>query len=290
MDYLVKAIDHTKHFRAIAVVATDLVNTAQQDHDTWSSASAAFGRTLIGTLLLSAAELTKDEELTVRLQGDGPTGAIVATGQADYTVKGYLQNPHVALPLNEKGKIDVKGAVGTKGMLSVTKDLALKEPFTGQTPIVSGEVAGDFTYYLAVSEQIPSSVGLAVLVEPNNSIGAAGGFILQAMPGATDPEITAIETRIKNLPQLSQQIFEGKTPEDLLKQILGDDLKILETSPVKYYCDCNKEKFGDIIETLSRADLTEMIGKDHGAEAVCKFCGKKYEFSEAELQEMINKK
>lgn len=285
-DYLVKAIDATKNFRAIAIRTTNLVEEAHERHDTWSASSAALGRTLTGTILLAAAELTDDEELTVRIQGDGPVGGIVATGKADYTVKGYLGNAHVALPTTKAGKIDVGQAVG-KGQLSVTKDLGLKEPFTGQSALISGEIAEDLTYYLAKSEQIPSSVGLAVFVNPNESIGAAGGFILQAMPGATEAQIATVEGRIKNLEQLSQQFLAGVTPEELVQKILGEDAKILETSPVAFACDCGKEKFGKIIATLARKDLVDMINEDHGAEANCKFCGNHYKFSEDDLQAML---
>lgn len=194
-DYLVKAIDKTKNLRLLTVTAKDLVSEAQQRHDTWSASSAVLGRTLIGGLLLAAAGLTDKEELTVRLLGNGPVGATVVTAQADYTVKGYIQNPHIALPAKSDGHIDVKKAVG-QGWLEVTKDLGLKEPYTGQVPIVSGEIAEDFAYYLTKSEQIPSAVGLSVFVNPNNSIGAAGGFMLQALPGASDELITKTINRI----------------------------------------------------------------------------------------------
>ena len=190
-DYLVKAIDKTKNLRLITVNAKALVGEAQKRHDTWSASSAVLGRTLIGGLLLSAALLKDKDELTVRLLGSGPVGATVVTAKADLTIKGYIQNPHIALPPKKDGHIDVARAVG-EGWLEVTKDQSLKEPYTGQVPIVSGEIAEDFTYYLAKSEQIPSAVGLSVFVEPNNSIGAAGGFVLQALPGATSESFNFI--------------------------------------------------------------------------------------------------
>ena len=179
-DYLVKAIDKTKNLRLITVNAKDLVSEAQKRHDTWSASSAVLGRTLIGGLLLSAALLKDKDELTVRLLGNGPVVATVVTAKADLMIKGYVQNPHIALPPKKDGHIDVAKAVG-EGWLEVTKDQGLKQPYTGQVPIVSGEIAEDFTYYLAKSEQIPSAVGLSVFVEPNNSIGAAGGFVLQVL-------------------------------------------------------------------------------------------------------------
>ncbi len=175
-DYLVKSLAYDGQLRAYAVDATKTVRQAQEYHDTWSAASAALGRTLVATLLLSEASLKGEGKMTVKVNGDGPLGAIVVDGNANGTVKGYVQHPHIHLPLNDKHKIDVKGAVGTTGFLSVTKDLGLKEPFTGQVPLVSGELGEDFTYYLAKSEQIPSAVGLSVFVNDDNTIQTAEAF------------------------------------------------------------------------------------------------------------------
>ena len=288
-DYLVKAIDKSKNLRLLTVTAKDLVGEAQKRHDTWSASSAVLGRTLIGGLLLAAAGLTEGEELTVRLLGNGPVGATIVTAKADYTVKGYLKNPHIALPPKANGHIDVKKAVG-QGWLEVTKDLGLKEPYTGEVPIVSGEIAEDFAYYLTKSEQIPSAFGLSVFVNPNNTIGAAGGFMLQALPGASDQLIDKTIERINKLPVLSSALLDGMTPEDLAKQILGDDCKILEQDPVAFKCDCSKEKYADILQTLDRKQLHDMIEEDHGAELKCSFCGNKYNYSEAELTQILSKK
>lgn len=289
-DYLVKAIDKSKQLRLLTITAKDLVQEAHQRHDTWAASTAALGRTLIGTLLLAAAELVDKEELTVRLLGNGPAGAIIATSKANFTVKGYLQNPHVQVPVVKAGHINVKAAVGTKGWLEVTKDLGLKAPYTGQVPIVSGEVAEDFTYYLAKSEQIPSAVGLSVFVNPNESVGAAGGFMLQALPGASDQTIGRVEKNIKQLPALSKLFLEQTSPEKLAQLILGADCKLLEQDPVKFACDCSKEKYGRILETLQTRELEAMIKEDHGCELTCKFCGNKYHFTEAELQDVLQKK
>ena len=226
-DYLIKAINASKDLRLLTINGKDLVAEAQKRHDTWSASSAVLGRSLLGALLLAGAELKGDQELTLRLLGDGPVGAAVVTAKSDLTVKGYVQNNHVALPAREDGHIDVKKAVG-KGWLQVTKDLGLKQPYTGEVPIVSGEIAEDLTYYLAKSEQIPSAVGLSVFVNPNDTIGAAGGFLLQALPGASEELLQETEDRIKALPQLSSAFLDGMTPEDLAKKILGDDCKILE--------------------------------------------------------------
>lgn len=288
-DYLIKAIDASKNLRLLVINGKNLIAEAQQRHDTWSASSAVLGRTLLGGLLLAGAELKDQQELTVRLLGNGPVGATVVTAKSDLTVKGFVQNNHIALPARADGHIDVKKAVG-QGWLQVTKDLGLKQPYTGEVQIVSGEIAEDLTYYLAKSEQIPSAVGLSVFVNPNNTIGEASGFLLQALPGATDELLQKTEERIKALPPLSEAFLGGMTPEDLAKKILGDDCKILEKDPVKYECDCSKEKYAKMLETLKASELNEMINEDHGAELVCNFCGDKYQFSEAELQEILAKK
>ena len=287
-DYLVKAIDKTKNLRLLTLSAKGVVSEAQKRHDTWSASSAVLGRTMLGSLLLADSLLKNESELTVRLLGNGPVGATVVTVNSDLKVKGYIQNPHIALPPKEDGHINVAKAVG-QGWLQVTKDMGLKEPYTGQVPIVSGEIAEDFTYYLAKSEQIPSAVGLSVFVNPNNSIGAAGGFMLQALPGASDELLAEVEKRIKALPHLSTLMLDGVTPEELAKKILGDDCKILDKEPVAFECDCSKEKYAEILATLKPSQLKEMIEEDHGAELTCQFCKDKYHYDEDELKEILKK-
>ena len=289
-DYLVKSISKDGKFRAYAVNASQLVEKAHEIHDTWSASSAALGRTLIGTLLLATASLQGEAGMTVKIQGDGPVGFIVADGTAQGTVKGYMGNNHVSLPANEKGKIDVSGAVGKHGKLSVTKMApGDKTPYTGQVNLVSGELGDDFTYYLAQSEQIPSAVGLSVFVNPDESIEVAGGFMIQVLPGASDEEISKLEKKLKDLPLVSEMLRDGDTPEDILKRIFGDQLKILDRMPVSYRCDCSKERFAHALASIAKKDLEKMINEDHHAEAVCQFCGKKYEFSEQELKDIYDK-
>ncbi len=288
-DYLIKAIDKTKNLRLLTITAKEMVGEAQKRHDTWSASSAVLGRTMVASVLLAGAELTDKEELTVRLLGNGLVGPTVVTAKADLTVKGYIKNPHIALPTKDNGHIDVKKAVG-QGWLEVTKDLGLKQPYTGQVPIVSGEIAEDFAYYLTKSEQIPSAVGLSVFVNPNNTIGEAGGFMLQALPGASDELIDRTIKRINELPALSTSFLDGMTPEDLARKILGTDCKILEKDDVAFKCDCSKEKYAGILETLKSSQLNEMISEDHGAELTCNFCGNKYHYSEQELKDILAKK
>ncbi|EQM53985.1 heat shock protein Hsp33 [Lactiplantibacillus plantarum EGD-AQ4] len=288
-DYLVKSVAGNEMFRAYAVDATGVVAEAQQRHDTWSAASAALGRSLVGTLLLASSVLKGDEQMTVKINGNGPVGGIVIDGNAKGTVKGYLQHPHIHLPLNEQHKIDVKTAVGTDGFLSVTKDQGVGDPFTGTVALVSGELGEDFTYYLAQSEQIPSAVGLSVFVNNDNSIGVAGGFLVQVLPNATDEAISSLEAKLTDLPLVSQLMREGKTPEDILDLLFDGDVKVLDKMPVKFECDCSKERFAEALMALPKHEVRAMIDEDHGATAVCHFCGTQYQFSEAELEAVLSR-
>lgn len=291
-DQLITAVSKDGAFRVFAVDASETVAEAQRRHDTWSAATAALGRTLVATLLLSAAGLKgQDDLLTVRLKGDGPVGAIVADGTSQGTVRGYVEHPHVSLPLNVVGKIDVGRAAGHRGLLAVTKDLGLGEPFTGQVPLVSGELGEDFTYYLAQSEQIPAAVGLSVFVNADNSVQVAGGFMIQALPGAADAELAQVETTVKTLPLTSEMLRQGLTPTEIAARALGEiPLTVVDTKPVAFACPCSKAHFGEIVATLARKDLQAMITEDHGAEAVCKFCETRYQFSADELTAMLNAK
>ena len=285
-DYLVKALCYNGSIRAYGICATNTIAEAQKRHDTWSASTAALGRTMVGSLLLGAT-LKGDDKLTVKVQGNGPAGAIVVDSNGSGEVKGYIKNPHVSLSLNDNGKIDVRGAVGTEGVFTVIKDLGLKETFSGQTPIVSGEIGEDFTYFMTVSEQIPSAIGLSVLVNPDETVKAAGGFMIQVMPGADDATIDSIEQRLKEVPLVSQLIDDGEAPEQILERLLGEgQVEILEKMPVAFKCDCSKHKFGTAIIAVGLDEINAMIEEDHGAEAVCQFCGNKYQYSEADLIEL----
>lgn len=289
MDQLIKSLAFNKQIRIYVVDATDTVSEAQKRHDTWSTSTAALGRTIIGTALLGAT-LKGNEKVTVRIDGDGPAGHIVADSNGKGEVKGYIANPKVSLPLNEAGKIDVKGAVGTAGNFMVTKDLGMKMPFSGQVPLVSGEIGEDFTYYMANSEQIPSAIGLSVLVNPDETVKTAGGFMIQVLPGADDETIGQLEETLANMPLISQLMDEGKSPKDILDKLTGKgNSTILETMPVTFTCSCSKDRFGNALASLGHGDIQEMIEQDHGAEAVCHFCGKKYFFTEEELKKIQEK-
>ncbi|GLO64295.1 Hsp33 family molecular chaperone HslO [Oceanobacillus kimchii] len=285
-DYLIKATANNGKIRAYAVQSTNTVEEARRRQDTFATASAALGRTITITSMMGAM-LKGDDSITTKVMGNGPLGAIVADADADGHVRGYVKNPHVDFELNEKGKLDVARAVGTEGNISVIKDLGLKDFFTGETPIVSGEISEDFTYYYATSEQIPSAVGAGVLVNPDHTILAAGGFIVQVMPGAEEEVINELEDQIQALPAISSLIREGKTPEEILTQLFGEkQLNIHEKMPIEFRCKCSKDRLAQAIVGLGNDEIQAMIEEDHGAEATCHFCNEKYHFTEEELENL----
>jgi molecular chaperone Hsp33 len=283
-DYIVKALGYEGEVRAYAIRSTETVKEAQRRHDTWATASAALGRTLTASAMMGTM-LKDNDRITVKIEGDGPIRLILVDASANGKVRCYVANPHVHFDLNEKGKLDVRRAVGTNGMLTVIKDLGLKEKFSGQVPLVSGEIGEDFTYYFATSEQTPSAVGVGVLVNPDHTILASGGFIIQIMPGATDSTISEIENRLNTIKPISTMIREGMTPEEILEELLGDNIKVLETVPVEFECTCSKERFGNALIGLGSQELQEMIDEDEQAEAQCHFCNEKYLFTKEELEE-----
>ena len=242
-DSLLKVLAFNDEVKAVAMVATDAIAQAQRRHDTWSSATAALGRTIIGTQLL-ASSLKGDERITVQVNGDGPGGKIMADANGRGEMRGYITNPHVSLELNDKGKLDVRGVVGTNGTITVLKDLNMREPFSGQVPIVDGELGMDFTYYLAVSEQINGAVGVSVLVNPDETVRAAGGFMIQLLPGASEATISEIERRINEIPMVSKLIDQQEQPRDILNRLFGEEnIRVLEEMPVKFHCGCTRERF-----------------------------------------------
>ncbi|MFB6469347.1 Hsp33 family molecular chaperone HslO [Cytobacillus sp. Hz8] len=285
-DYLVKAIAYNGQVRAYAVRSTETIGEAQRRHYTWPTASAALGRAMSATVMMGAM-LQGEDKLTVKIEGGGPIGAILVDSNAKGEVRGYVTNPQTHFDLNEHGKLDVRRAVGTSGMLSVVKDIGLRDYFTGQVPIVSGELGEDFTYYFVTSEQVPSSVGVGVLVNPDNSILAAGGFIIQLMPGTEDETITEIENHLKTIPPVSKLIEKGLTPEELLFELLGkENVKILEKMPVAFSCTCSKERFANAIISLGKDEIEDMIEEDGKAEAQCHFCNEIYHFTKEELEQL----
>lgn len=285
-DYLIKATAFNGRIRAYAVTSTNTVEEARRRQDTWATASAALGRTITISAMMGAM-LKGEDSNTIKVDGGGPIGAIVADANSKGHVRGYVTNPHVDFDLNDKGKLDVARAVGTTGSLSVVKDLGLKDYFTGEVPIVSGEISEDFTYYFATSEQVPSAVGAGVLVNPDHTILAAGGFIVQVMPGAEEEVIERLEEQIQAFPAISKLIEEGYTPEELLKKLFGDEeFKIHESMPIEFRCKCSKERISNAIIGLGNDEIQSMIDEDKGAEATCHFCNERYEFTVEELEEL----
>jgi len=287
-DYLVRGLGFNGSVRAFAVDSTKTVGEAQRRHMMWPTASAALGRAMTGGVMLGAM-LKGDDKVTIKFEGGGPVGALLVDSNARGGVRGYVSNPQTHFDLNEKGKLDVSRAVGTDGMMSVVKDLGMRDNFTGQTPIVSGEIAEDFTYYFAASEQVPSSVGLGVLVDTDNSILAAGGFIIQLMPNADDETITKIEERLSNIEPVSKMIQRGLSPEEILEAVLGEgNVQILDKTPVHFECNCSKDRFATAILGLGEKEIQDMIDEDGMAEAQCHFCLETYQYSKEELESFIN--
>lgn len=287
-DYLVRGLGFDGSVRAFAVDSTKTVGEAQCRHMMWPTATAALGRAMTGGVMLGAM-LKGDDKVTIKFEGGGPVGALLVDSNGKGGVRGYASNPQTHFDLNKQGKLDVSRAVGTDGMMSVVKDLGMRDNFTGQTPIVSGEIAEDFTYYFAASEQVPSSVGLGVLVDTDNSVLAAGGFIVQLMPNIDDETITKIEERLSNIEPVSKMIQRGLSPEEILEAVLGEgNVQILDKMPVNFECNCSKDRFATAIMGLGKKEIQDMIDEDGMAEAQCHFCLEAYQYSKEELESFIN--
>lgn len=276
--------------RAFVATTTDLVQEAHVRHDTSATASAALGRTLTATLLLGAT-LKEGESVTVRVMGDGPIGGIISEADPAGHVRGYAQEPHADLPARPDGKLDVSGIVGLDGFIHVTRDLLMGQPYTGSAPLVSGEIAEDVSNYFLVSEQTPSAVALGVLVDTDLTVRAAGGFFLQAMPGAPAETLSALEENIGLLPSVSAAIDSGLTPEGILKlAFTGIEYDILGRTDLSFACRCDRERVIRALVSLGPAELQEIAAEDKPVELVCHFCGERYTFTPAEVTALIEPK
>ncbi|WLD93482.1 Hsp33 family molecular chaperone HslO [Alkalihalobacillus sp. AL-G] len=283
-DYLVKALAFDGNIRAFSVNTTEMIREAQRRQKTWPTASAALGRAMTASTMMASMLKGESNKLTVKIEGGGPIGAIIVDANVKGEARGYVSNPQVHFDKNEKGKLDVARAVGKDGYLSVVKDLGLRENFTGQVPLVSGELGDDFTYYFVSSEQIPSAVAVGVLVNPDNTILASGGFIIQVMPGAADEMITFIEKRLQAIDPVSKMIEQGMTPEELLYNVLGaENVKLLDKSPIQFSCQCSKERISNAMISIGEEEIQNMIDEDGQAEANCHFCGESYHFTKEDL-------
>ena len=288
-DYIIRATAADHHIRAFAATTKELVETARKHHETTPVVTAALGRLLTAGAMMGVMMKGKDDVLTLKVEGNGPMSGMVVTADSGGRVKGYPFVPQVELALNQKGKLDVAGAVGI-GVLSVIKDVGLKEPYVGQTILATSEIAEDLTYYFATSEQVPSSVALGVLVNHDGTVRQAGGFIIQLMPDAGEEVISRLEEKISQISSITSLLDEGLTPEDILTKLLGDmDLEILEKSPAEFYCNCSKERVEKALVSLGEKELTELIETDEPAEVKCHFCNTAYVFGKEELTEILEK-
>ncbi len=289
-DYVVRATAADGSIRAFAITAREMVETARRAHDTYPVMTAALGRLLCGGAMMGVMMKGEKDLLTLQIQCSGPAKGLTVTADSQGHVKGFASEPHVDLPLNAQGKLDVGGALGL-GVLSVIKDLGLKEPYVGQCELQTGEIAEDLTYYFAASEQVPSAVGLGVLVDTDASVKQAGGFILQLMPDAKDEVIDRLEKRITELSSVTEMLDRGLSPEEILQEILGEfGLEILDTIPTEFHCDCSKERVSRAIATLSRKDLESLISDGEAIEVKCQFCNTAYSFTTDDLQEILSQR
>ena len=287
MDKLVRCISTDGTLVMMAADTTDMVERAQQIHKTSAVTSAALGRLLTASSLMGSMLKGENDSITLRINGGGPAGTVMAVSDSNGNARGYVQNPVVEIPLNSKGKLDVAGAVGTDGSLTVIKDLNLKEPYVGQVVLVSGEIAEDITSYYAVSEQIPSVCALGVLVNPDLSIKAAGGFIIQLLPTALDDTIDAVERCIKDIPSVTAMLSDGLTPEDICKKVLSEfELDVLDTSNPVYRCNCSRKRVEAALISTGVESLEELSGEEK-TEVCCQFCDKKYDFTGDEIKNLL---
>lgn len=289
MGKLVRCISTDGTITVMAVDTTDIVNEAANIHETSAVISAALGRTLTAASLMGSCLKGKDDSVTVKINGGGPSGSIIAVSDSSGNVRGYVQENIVEIPLNKKGKLDVAGAVGTNGFVTVIKDLGLKEPYVGQVPIVTGEIAEDITSYFAISEQTPSVVALGVLVNPDLTIRAAGGFIIQLLPTAMDDTIEKVERCIRDIEPVTTLIDRGMKPEEICRHVLSEfDIDILDDAEPEYKCYCSKAKVEKALISVGRDELLEMA-KDEKTEVSCQFCNKKYVFTPSDIIKLAGK-
>lgn len=286
-DYIVRATAANHQLRAFAITSRNMVEEARKIHNTSPVATAAIGRLLTAAGMMGSMMKGEKDVLTLQIECGGPIGGITVTADSNANVKGYVIHPDVILPPNAQGKLDVSGALGP-GFLNVIKDIGMKEPYNGQTHLVSGEIAEDLTYYYATSEQTPSSVGLGVLMDKENFVKQAGGFIIQVMPNTEDEVIDKLEENLKNITSVTEMLEKGMTPEQLLEEILkGFDIQIMDNIPAQYKCNCSKERVSRAIASIGRKDIQEMIDDGEPIEVNCQFCNSHYKFDIDELKELI---
>ena len=288
-DYIIRAIAANDQIRAFAAVTTETVEEARKDHNTSPVATAALGRLLTAGAMMGTMMKGDKDILTLQIKAGGPLEGITVTADSKGRVKGYVGNPNVCIPANSKGKLDVAGAVGV-GFMTVIKDMGLKEPYVGQVALQTSEIAEDLTYYFATSEQVPSAVGLGVLMNKDNTVRQAGGFIVQLMPFAEESTIAKLEENVQKITSVTSLLEEGHTPESLLEKVLdGFDMEINEKIPTEFYCNCSRERVEKALISIGRKELNEMIQEGKPIEMNCHFCNHNYEFTVEELKEILRK-
>ena len=288
-DYIVRATAANSQIRAFAATTRDLVEYARAAHNTSPVATAALGRLLTAGSMMGVMMKGDKDLLTLQVKAGGPLEGITVTADSKGNVKGYVGNPNVILHANDKGKLDVAGAVGV-GFMNVIKDMGLKEPYVGQTVLQTSEIAEDLTYYFATSEQVPSSVGLGVLMEKDNTVKQAGGFIIQLMPFTEEKVISRLEENLKNVTSVTTMLEEGHTPQSLLETLLnGFDIEINETIPTQFYCNCSKDRVERALISVGRKELQDMIDEGKEIEMNCHFCNRNYTFSVEEMKNILKR-
>ena len=288
-DYIIRATAANDQIRAFAAVTTEMVETAREHHNTSPVATAALGRLLTAGAMMGSMMKGEKDVLTLQIKAGGPLQGITVTADSQGNVKGYVGNPDVCIPANSKGKLDVAGAVGP-GFLTVIKDMGLKEPYSGQVMLQTCEIAEDLTYYFATSEQVPSAVGLGVLMNKNNTVRQAGGFIVQLMPFAEEEVISRLEQNVQKINSVTNLLEEGHTPESLLEKVLeGFDVQINEKMDTRFHCNCSKERVEKALISIGRKELNEMIQEGKPIEMNCHFCNTNFNFTVEELKEILRR-
>lgn len=286
MDYIVRATAANSQIRAFAITSKEMVETARQHHNTSPVATAALGRLLTGGAMMGVMMKGDNDMLTLMMKGDGPINGVTVTADSKGHVKGYVGNPNVLIPANYAGKLDVGAAIGY-GTLTVIKDMGLKEPYSSQVPLGTSEVAEDLTYYFAASEQVPSAVGLGVLMSKDNTVKQAGGFIVQLMPFADEEVISKLEERVNSISSVTEMLEKGMTPEDILREVMGDmDVEFTDKIDTGFECNCSKEKVARALAGLSKKDMEDIINDGKEIEVKCDFCNTTYKFSVEELKKL----
>lgn len=288
-DYIVRATAANNQIRAFAVTTKDVVETARQHHNTSPVATAALGRLLTGGAMMGTMMKNDQDMLTIQIKCEGPIKGLTVTADMHGNVKGYAENPEVMLPPNSKGKLDVAGALDL-GVLSVIKDMGLKEPYVGQTILQTSEIAEDLTYYFATSEQVPSSVGLGVLMEKDNTVKQAGGFIVQVMPFIEESVLEKLEQNVSKITSVTSMLDKGYTPEQILEEVLeGLDVEFADKIPTQFACNCSKERVTKAIISIGKKDIQDMINDGKDIEVNCHFCNTQYTFTVEELKEILKR-